>query len=212
MARFVAPQDFSAAFRVLPWASLSSASAWSSRASWKMAWMRSVLAVMSSCRHSTSSPVLSCQNGQSRDVLGDMTLRPSWAYPRRNCPAWGRHGDSEAGSRGLILPPAGVVHEAVEARAGLQLVPAQLRRALGEAGSASFLEAPLPHPSRIEDRPVVRVSRHLALADLVPVQELVLHVAVGIQFAGVDLQQLRDLPLRRSPRPSCASPSAPRHR
>ena len=82
-----------------------------------------------------------------------------------------------------VLLPAGVVHEAVKARAGLQLVPAQLRRALGEASLASFLEDPLPDPGSIEDRPVVRVSRHLALADLAPLQELGFHVDLGVQPA-----------------------------
>ena len=43
--RFVAPQLFSAALR-LPWVSISSASAWSSRASWKISSMRLALVVM----------------------------------------------------------------------------------------------------------------------------------------------------------------------
>ena len=46
VARFVALQDFPAALRIRPWVSISSASAWSSRASRKISSMRSALVVM----------------------------------------------------------------------------------------------------------------------------------------------------------------------
>ena len=46
VARFVAPQDFPAALRIRPWVSISSASAWSSRASRKISSMRLALVVM----------------------------------------------------------------------------------------------------------------------------------------------------------------------
>ena len=91
-----------------------------------------------------------------------------------------------------VLLPVGVVHEAVKARAGLQLVPAQLRRALGEASLASFLEDPLPDPGSIEDRPVVSLSGDHAPADPVPLQELGFNVALGVQPA-----QLRQFGLGR---------------
>ena len=87
---------------------------------------------------------------------------------------------------GLIPSLADVVHRAVEARGGLKLVPSQLRCALGEAGSAAFLEAPLPYPGGLADRLVVRLSGNLVLADPVPLQEFGLHVALGIELAGVD--------------------------
>ncbi len=79
-----------------------------------------------------------------------------------------------------------MIHEAVKARPGLQLVPAQLRRALGQASLPSLLEALHPHPGGIEYGFVVRLSGDRFLADPVPVQELSFHVAVGIELAGVD--------------------------
>ena len=86
----------------------------------------------------------------------------------------------------LTLRPADVVHEAVQPGEGCHLVPAQLGRALGQAGSASFLEATLLNPGGIEDGLVVRLSGYCSLADLVPVQELGFHVALRIELAGVN--------------------------
>ena len=71
----------------------------------------------------------------------------------------------------LIPSLTDMMRKAVEARGGLQLVPAQLGCALGQASSASFLKASLPVPGGFEDGLVVRLSGNHALAAPVPVQE-----------------------------------------
>ena len=48
------------------------------------------------------------------------------------------------------------------------------------------LEAPLPHPGGSQDGLVVGLAGHHLAADLVPVQELGLEVAVIVDLAGVD--------------------------
>ena len=79
-----------------------------------------------------------------------------------------------------------MVREAVKARAARQPVPAQLRRALGQASPASFLETPRLDSGGIEDDLVMCLSGDRFLANLAPVQELLLQIALGIQLAGVD--------------------------
>ena len=76
VARFVAPQAFSAALRILPWASISSASAWSSRASWKISSMRFVLVVMVSFYSGRFSPARMALLGP---FPGGYDLRAFWA-------------------------------------------------------------------------------------------------------------------------------------
>ena len=64
---------------------------------------------------------------------------------------------------------------------GKAAIPAHLGRGLGQAGSGTFLEGPHPHPGGIKDGLVEDLSANLALPDLVPVQELDFHVALGAQ-------------------------------
>ena len=54
-----------------------------------------------------------------------------------------------------VLRPVDMVREAVKALAALQPVPAQLRRALGQASPASFLETPI--------RPLIRAASRTTL-------------------------------------------------
>ena len=144
--------------------------------------MRLVLVVMASFY---PNPVLCFQNGQSRAVPRETATRSSGHKTRRSAPVRGHDVDFCGGSGMLILLPLDVVHELVESRSGGQLVPAQLRRGLGKAGSPPFLEGPLPDPGSIEDGLVVDLAGDLAFAALVPVQELLIQAALGVDLPGV---------------------------
>ncbi len=56
----------------------------------------------------------------------------------------------------------------------------------GHAGSVALGEAPLPHPGGLDYCLVVGFARHHLFTDLVPLQELGIHVAVGVVLAGVN--------------------------
>ena len=153
-ARFVAPQDFPAALRIRPWVSISSASAWSWRASRKISSMRLALVVMVSFYPRSTYPRSTISSARIAKAGLFPGKRPWWSSghkTRRSAPVRGRHVDSEAGSRMLTLRPVDMVGEALKARAARQPVPAQLRRALGQAGPASFLETPRLDSGGIED-------------------------------------------------------------
>ena len=56
----------------------------------------------------------------------------------------------------------------------------------GTTGLVAAVEAPLPYPGGLENGLVVDLARHHLFTDLAPLQELGLHVAVGVDVFGVD--------------------------
>ena len=140
VALFVAPQLFSAALR-LPWVSISSASSWRWRASWKISSMRSALVVMVSFY--PRSTISSARMAKAGLFPGKRPLGWSSGHKtRRSAPVRGHHVDFCAGSGMSVLRPVDMVGEAVKARAARQPVPAQLRRALGQPGVLPRNSAP----------------------------------------------------------------------
>ena len=79
VARFVAPQDFPAALRIRPWVSISSASAWSSRASRKISSMRSALVVMVSFYPRSTYP---------RSTISSARIARAGLFPGKRPPPW----------------------------------------------------------------------------------------------------------------------------
>ena len=150
----------------------------------------------SACRPGTRGVLEDCldaagSSGHGGILLVSASLLPEWPKPGcfpgngpqrssghktpGSAPVRGRHVDFRPGSRTLILRPADMVHEAGKPGDSCQLVPAQLRRALGLTSPASILEGPLPDPGGIQDGLVAGLSGYHALENLAPVLELALH-------------------------------------